>query len=250
MPKMGTTATPQAKAVRATISRTRARTPRKKTLAPALRTSTPAPRSSTNASPKPGLAAALFSNTQQKVLGLLFGQPDRSFFANEIIALAGAGSGAVQRELARLEAAALVTTSRVGNQKHFQAAHASPIYAELVGIISKTVGIAEPLRQALKPFARKIRTAFVYGSIAKGGDTAASDIDIMIIGEKITYADLYTTLEVTESRLGRKINPTIYNPTEFAKKRTGGNFVSRVLAQPKIFIIGNEAGLDSGVALG
>ncbi len=223
MPKMGTPATTPTK-------------PRKTTAATAART--PA-----RDKPKPGLAAALFSTTQQRVLGLLFGQPDRSFFANEIIALAGAGSGAVQRELARLEAAGLVTTSRVGNQKHFQAAPESPIYAELVGIISKTVGIAEPLRAALAPFARKIRVAFVYGSIAKGGDTAVSDIDVMIIGEKIAYPDLYTTIAATEVRLGRRINPTIYTPAELAKKRGSNSFVDRVLSQPKIFLIGSESDL-------
>ena len=223
MPNMGTTATTPSK-------------PRKRSASSAVPSRAPA-------KPKPGLAAALFSTTQQRVLGLLFGQPDRSFFANEIIALAGAGSGAVQRELARLEAAGLVVTSRVGNQKHFQACATSPIYAELVGIIRKTVGIAEPLRAALAPFARRILTAFVYGSIAKGGDTAASDIDVMIIGEKIAYPDLYATIESTEARLGRKINPTIYTPAELKKKRGTNSFVDRVLAQPKIFLIGSAADL-------
>ena len=129
----------------------------------------------------PGLADALFTRTQQRVLGLLFGQAGRSFFATEIIGLAQAGSGAVQRELVRLSTSGLVIVTRVGNQKHYQANSAAPVFAELRGLVTKTVGLVDPLREALMPVAKRIALAFVYGSIAKGGDTAASDIDVMII---------------------------------------------------------------------
>ena len=154
---------------------------------------------SRKASPKRGhptsLAAALFSSTQQRVLAWLFGQPGRSFYATELIGLAGAGSGAVQRELARLAQSGLVTARAVGNQKHYQANPASPIYAELCGIVQKTVGLAEPLRDALRPLAARIRAAFVFGSIAKREDTAASDIDLMLISDDLAYSDLYAALE-------------------------------------------------------
>ena len=90
------------------------------------------------------LADALFSGTQQRVLGLLFGQPERSFYATELINLAGVGSGAVQRDLASLSQSGLVTVKPVGNQKHYQANPASPIYDELCGMVRKTVGLAEP----------------------------------------------------------------------------------------------------------
>jgi predicted nucleotidyltransferase len=192
-----------------------------------------------------GIASALFSGTQQRVLGLLFGQPDRTFFATEIVGLSGAGSGATQRELARLEATGLVTTKRVGNQKHYQANAASPIYAELVGIIGKTVGIAEPLRVALAPFAKRIRAAFVYGSIAKQSDTASSDIDIMILADKLSYADVYATLEQAEVRLGRRVSPTVQSPAEWKKKMSAKNaFTIKVRTQPKLFLIGDEVALE------
>ena len=132
------------------------------------------------------LADALFTNTQQRVLGLLFGQPDRSYYATEIISLAGSGSGAVQRELARLEQSGLVTMRRIGTQKHYQANPASPLYSELCSIAMKTVGLAEPLREALAPLAEKIIAAFVYGSIAKRADTSTSDIDLMIVSDVVT----------------------------------------------------------------
>jgi predicted nucleotidyltransferase len=191
-----------------------------------------------------GIADALFTTSQQRVLGLLFGQPNRSFFATELIALTGGGSGATQRELARLESTGLVTTSRVGNQKHYQANAASPIYAELAGIIAKTVGIAEPLRAALAPFARKIRAAFVYGSVAKRSDTARSDIDIMILADKLSYADIFTALEQAETHLGRRISPTVQTPAEWKKKLAAKNaFTLKLLAQPKLFLMGEEAAL-------
>jgi len=187
------------------------------------------------------LADALFSRTQQRVLGLLFGQPDRSFYATEMIGLVGAGSGAVQRELARLEQSGLVTVRRLGTQKHYQANPDSPLFAELCAIARKTVGLAEPLREALAPLARKIVAAFVYGSIAKRQDTAASDIDLMVVSDTLTYADVFGVLEPVQVRLGRTINPTVYSRKELAQRVKKRNaFVTRVLAQPKIWVIGSE----------
>src|SRR6185503_2178130 len=187
------------------------------------------------------LADALFSSTQQRVLAYLFGQPERSFFATELIRLAGGGSGAVQRELARLADSGLVTVSRVGTQKHYQANPKAPIFSELCAIAQKTVGLAEPLRTALKPLAKKIVAAFVYGSVAKKQDTAASDIDLLVVSDSLTYADLFPALENVSDRLGRKVNPTVYSSRELAKRVKQGNAcVTRVLAQPKIWLFGGE----------
>lgn len=191
-----------------------------------------------------GLANALFTNTQQRVLAWLFGQPERSFYATELIGLAGAGSGAVQRELARLERSGLVKTRAIGNQKHYQANPAAPIYAELCGIVQKTVGLAEPLREALAPVAARIQAAFVYGSIAKREDTASSDIDLMLISDDIPYSDLYAALEAVSHRLERTVNPTIITPQDLLKRvKRNEAFATRVLAQPKIWLIGGEDAL-------
>jgi len=190
------------------------------------------------------LAAALFSNTQQRVLSWLFGQPQRSFFATELIGLAGGGSGAVQRELARLADSGLVTVTRVGTQKHYQANPEAPVFAELCGLVQKTVGLAEPLRDALAPIASKITAAFVFGSVAKRTDTAASDIDIIVLSDKLEYADVFEALQKAEERLGRAVNPTVYAPADWRKKKASGNaFVVKVAKQPKIFLIGSESTL-------
>lgn len=197
------------------------------------------------ACPSPvGIADALFTKVQQRVLGILFGNTERSFYAQEVIALAASGSGAVQRELARLEGAGLVTVSRVGRQKHYQANPAAPVFAELRSLILKTSGLAEPLRAALAPVADMIEVAFVYGSIARGQDRAASDVDVMVVSETLSYPDLFGALEEASSELGRTVNPTIYTLAELAKRRAEDNaFVSRVLAGPKIWLIGDENAL-------
>ena len=187
------------------------------------------------------LADALFSGTQQRVLGLLFGQPERSFYATELINLAGVGSGAVQRELASLSQSGLVTVKPVGNQKHYQANPASPIYDELCGLVRKTVGLAEPLRAALAPLATQIKAAFVYGSVAKKEDTASSDIDLMLVSDTLTFSDTILALQAATVLLGREVNPNIFTTQDFAKRlKEGGSFVSRVMAQPKVWLIGEE----------
>jgi predicted nucleotidyltransferase len=187
------------------------------------------------------LADALFTRTQQRVLGVLFGQPDRSFYASELIRTAGTGSGAAQRELARLENTGLLVSRRVGHQKHYQANTESPLFAELRGIVLKTVALAEPLRVALRPLSASIRAAFVYGSVAKATDRATSDIDLMIISDSLTYGEVFGVLERVTKTLGRAVNPTVYTATEFSKRsRQESAFVTRVLEQPKVWIIGGE----------
>lgn len=191
-----------------------------------------------------GLADALFTTTQQRVLGLIFGLPDRSFFANEIIGQTGSGSGAVQRELARLEASGLTTVRWIGNQKHYQANKESPIFFGLWDIVQKTVGVAGPLHEALRPLASQIRAAFVYGSVAKKQDTSASDIDLMVISDSLGYAELFAVLEPVRVRLGRPVNPTVFSEMDVARKLKAGNaFMRRVLEQPKIWLIGGDSDL-------
>jgi len=197
-----------------------------------------------SAGPRVSLADALFSRTRQRVLAFLFGQPERSFYATELIGLVAAGSGAVQREVAKLAHSGLVTVTRVGNQKHYQANPASPIFTELCAVARKTVGLAEPLREALEPLASRIKAAFVFGSVARHRDTAVSDIDVLVLSDRVDCADVSGALQGVEYRLARRINPTVYTTAEWRRKRREGNaFVVKVLRQPKVFLIGSEAEL-------
>lgn len=186
-----------------------------------------------------GMASALFSGTRQRVLALLFGQPSRTFYASELIKLANSGSGAVQRELAGLSQVGLVTVRAVGNQRHYQANASSPIFAELCGIVRKTVGLADPLRAALVPIAGQIVAAFVYGSVAKQTDTGSSDIDLLILSDTLSYGDLFEALEAASAELGRAVNPTILSRAAFTQKAADA-FLSRVREQPKVWIMGGE----------
>jgi predicted nucleotidyltransferase len=189
---------------------------------------------------------ALFSKVQRSVLGLVYGNPDRSFYANELFRLAGSGTGAVVRELAKLADSGLVTVNRIGNQKHYQANRNAPIFEELRGIVLKTFGMADVLRQGLLPLSSQISVAFVYGSVAKGTDTAKSDIDVMVIGDGLAYPEIYSALMPAEKQLGRKINPSIYSNKDVQQKLKKGNaFLTRLMAQPKIFLIGSERDLPS-----
>jgi predicted nucleotidyltransferase len=190
------------------------------------------------------LSDALFTRTQQKVLGLLFGQPHRSFFATELIALAGGGSGAVQRELKRLAESGLVTVTRLGNQHHYQANAASPLFASLHDIALKTSGLAEPLRAALQPLATQINFAFIYGSVAAGADTASSDIDLLLVAEDLALETVHAALEPAEQQLARRIGITLYTLAEFRQRRDNNNaFLAKVLAGPLIPLIGDIRGL-------
>ena len=195
------------------------------------------------------LADALFPKVRQRVLGVLFGNAGRSFYANEVIALAQSGTGAVQRELVALAGCGLLTITKVGNQRHYQANANSPVFAELRGLVLKTVGLADVLRTALDPLAGQIKAAFVYGSVAKQQDTAQSDIDVFIVSESLGYADVFGALEAASATLGRKVNPTLYTLADLAKRIENDNaFVTKVLQQPKIWLIGEEE-LSKGYAL-
>jgi predicted nucleotidyltransferase len=194
---------------------------------------------------EPSMAGALFSRVQQRVLGLLFCQPDRSFFGAEVIRSVRSGSGAVQRELSRLAGSGLVTVTRVGNQKHYRANRDSPVFAELQGLVRKTLGLAAPLRQALAPLEGRICTAFTYGSAVQGADTTRSDLDLMVIAEGISYPELFEALQAAEAALQRQICPRLNTLEEWSRKlAAGSSFVVRVAAEPKIFLIGSDSDLS------
>lgn len=192
------------------------------------------------------LSDALFTTTQQRVLSRLFGEPGRSYSVSELIQATGSGSGAVQRELARLTGSGLLTVEQIGNQKRYRSDPAAPIHDEIAAIVRKTFGLAGPLREALSPLADRIRAAFIYGSVAKGSDTASSDIDLMIIAEDLNSADVMAALHPLMEQLGREIRPTLYTPIALRKRiDEGSSFLTRVLDQPRIWLIGADDDLTA-----
>lgn len=187
------------------------------------------------------LGDALFTKTQQKVLALLYGNPERSFYTNEIVRIANVGIGSIKRELDKMTDSGLLTLQSKGNQKHYQANKACPIFSELHGIVIKTFGIVDVLRVALEPIMANVIYAFVYGSVAKGTEKSKSDIDLMLIGSELSYTEIMELLIPAEDQLGRTINPTVYSLEDLRKKIDQENsFVTRVMEQPKIIVKGSE----------
>ena len=186
------------------------------------------------------LSDALFTATQQKVLGLLYGQPNRSFYTKEILRLTGMGVATIKRELDRMLAAGILSMTRIGNQHHYQANPQCPIYGELLGIVKKTFGVTEVIRRALEPLAGKIERAFIFGSVASGKEGAASDIDLLIISE-VGFAEVVSALYPVQETLGREVNPKIYRREEWRRMMDAKDaFVTEVMAKPRLDVIGGD----------
>jgi len=182
---------------------------------------------------------ALFTKTQQRVLGLLYGKPQQSFYTNEIVRWADMGRGTISRELNRLVSAGMLVVRYEGNQHYYSANPDNPVYNELVNIVRKTFGIADVIREGLIPVYEQIDLAFIYGSIAKKEETASSDIDLLVITDSLAYTDLMTVLSDVESSLARPINPSIYTVAQIKDKLQQKNaFLTRVMEQPKLWVKG------------
>lgn len=186
------------------------------------------------------IASALFTVTQQRVLGLLYGQPERSFHVRDIIRQTRLGRGTVQRLLEKLDASGIVQREVKGRQVFYSANSECPVFAELRGLISKTSGIADQIAAALQPLARSIKVAFIYGSVARGKERADSDIDLMVIGA-VSLRQLAPHINELQSTLNRAINPVTYSPAEYSEKlRDGHHFLTSLQSEPKIFLIGGK----------
>lgn len=184
--------------------------------------------------------ATLFLGTyRRKVLGLLLLHPGEQFHLREIARMTHTQPGTVRRELSLLARAGVIERNVQGNQVRFRANETYPIYEELRSILKKTAGIAGQLRAALAPLTDRIALAFVYGSVASGQERPTSDIDLLVVGTA-KFEDVIRVLHPYQEELRREINPHVYSPAEFKRKtREAGSFVARVLASPKLFVIGS-----------
>lgn len=190
------------------------------------------------------VADALFSPVQQRVLGLLFGQPKRRFQSAELIRLVASGTGAVHRVLTRLTGADLVVVTRLGNQKYYQANENSPVCVDLCRLVDKTVGFAGPIANALRPYARKISAAFIYRAAGQKA-TMNTDVDLVVITDSVDPSHITKALESAETTLGRRVIPFIVSSDEWIKARDNPvSLVARIYRAPRLFIIGAEHSLS------
>lgn len=190
------------------------------------------------------LLDALFPRTRQRVLGLLFGQPQRAFSMSELIRLAAAGSGAVQREVERLTKSGLAVIE--GEPKRIRAAPSSVLFDELTAIFEKTGGVAGELKRVLAPLASDIYYAVLYGSVAKQTERATSDVDVLIVTDELTLEDVFRATERAEQRLGRVVSPTLYTAAEFHRRRKSKHpFLTKVLDGKHVILLGTEDAVPS-----
>ena len=184
------------------------------------------------------LINSILTDRQSKLFRWLFGQPERSFYLNELLRLTKLSSASLQQELNRLTAAGLVSSTRVGNLRMFKANPASPVFTELVSLTRKTCGLSQLFQQALLPMKPSLQHAWIYGSVAKETDTSASDIDLLLVGEKISLSEVLNLFQPLEDEMKRKVNPTCYTPQEFARRLDDADsFASKVMSQPYIDLL-------------
>jgi predicted nucleotidyltransferase len=190
------------------------------------------------------LAGLLFNDYRRRVLGLLLLHPEKKYHVREIARLTDTVAGTLHKELARLAEAGVLVKETSGNQVQYSADTKCIVYEELASILRKTTGIVDVIADALEPLAGKINTAFVFGSVARGSETAGSDIDLLIIGE-VSFKKIATALYDAQEKLHREINPKVYKKEEWLELvRKKDAFTKEVMAGPKLFIKGsiNELG--------
>jgi predicted nucleotidyltransferase len=187
-----------------------------------------------------GLAETLFSDYRRRILALLLLRPDENFHVREISRLTGVPAGSLHRELKLLTSAGLLSRQAMGNQVRYRAERDCPIFHELAGIFRKTSGLADIIRMALQPLAPAITAAFIFGSVARGEEQATSDVDVCVIGT-VSFTEVVVALADMRQKLGREINPVVMPHEQFtAKIAAGEQFSTRIMSEPKLFLIGEE----------
>jgi len=186
------------------------------------------------------IAHHLLGQSRSAVLGALFLRPEESLHVRELARLTGASAGSLHRELRTLAELGLLVRQEVGRQVHYRANTQSPVFGELVGLLRKTAGLADVLRDALAPLGKKVRLAFIYGSMAAGTEHTGSDVDLMVLGSA-SFAELARALADAQTTLRRDVNPTVMTPREFARKLADGDGFGRSVAKgAKLWLIGSE----------
>jgi len=184
------------------------------------------------------LSETLFGRTRGAVLSILYGHVGKGFYLRQLARLTNIALGPVQREIRQLVEAGLVSKKTIGTQTLYSANRESPVFREIKGLVTKTVGMHDVVAEALSSLRDEINLAFVYGSVARSREREHSDVDVMVVGN-VDFDAIVEKLRDAEKTLNREINPTVYTIREFSKKLRG-NFLKTVLAEKKLFIIGDE----------
>ncbi len=186
------------------------------------------------------LSSLLFSDYRRRVLGLLLLHPDTSYHVRELARLTGTSAGTLHKELTKLTHGGVLRRQEVGNQVRYSADRDCPVFEELASILRKTSGLVDVLVAALSSVEKNIVMAFVFGSVARGEQQSNSDVDVMLVGD-LGFAAAVQVLHPVQATLRREINPVVYSLNEFRRRAASDDsFIQEVLAQPKLFVVGNE----------
>lgn len=186
------------------------------------------------------LATELLGSSRAAILAALFLRPEVELHGRELARVTGVSIGTLLRELGKLQLLGLVKRREVGRQVFFSADSTSPVFEELAGLLRKTAGLADRLREALRPLADRVKVGLIYGSMAAGTARPHSDVDVMVVGDA-SFSDVARALHAEQVTLGREINPTVMSANEFkTRRRARDGFLQSVIKGPKIWLIGGE----------
>jgi len=186
----------------------------------------------------------LINKTTQGLLAATVLAPSRSWYLSDLAKHLHRQPSSLQQPLAALVSAGILTRRKDGNRIYFQANPDCPFLAELQGLIAKTVGLVDVVREAISPLKGKIQAAFIYGSVAKSSEHSLSDVDLLVVGD-LGLEQISPLLDTAEEKLGRPVNANVYTPADFAKKLADKNhFLTSVLKKSKLFVIGKPNDLE------
>jgi predicted nucleotidyltransferase len=189
---------------------------------------------------KSPILEALFPAGRRQILTTMLLRPKKSWYLSELAKHLETSPSSLQRELAALTKSGILQRTEEDSRTYFKAEVASPVYAELRGLLSKTAGIVPSLRSELARFSHKIKWAAIYGSVAKGEEQAGSDIDLLIVGP-VSMIELVPALQRVERQLGREVNVTLFSESDFlTRSKRHGDFLVSVLKQELITIVGSR----------
>jgi predicted nucleotidyltransferase len=189
---------------------------------------------------KKSLIAVLLPKSRRGVLAATVMHPEKWWFLADLARHLGVPPSSLQREMNSLVQAGILLRKQEGRQVYFKPDPNCPILGELQGIMTKTLGLVDVLREILGPFKKAIKVAFVYGSIARSEEISESDVDLMIVGD-VSLCDLAAALQQAEERLGRQVNPLLFSADEFTKKlKQGHHFLKTILGGEKLFLFGSQ----------
>lgn len=182
----------------------------------------------------------MFGVYRRRLLATLLLRPDEKFHVRELARMTEISAGSIHRELKAMSESGLLLRTRVGNQVHYQANQANPIFNELAAIFRKTIGLASLLHDSLIHLAAGIDWVLVFGSMATGKQTHSSDVDVLILGDA-SFVEVVKAFSPIQAKLGREINPVVMTTNKFITQlKIKDRFAERIFAEPKIFVMGAE----------